>query len=462
MASKFRSTAACFAPSGATESGWPPAPPCLFIATAGCPTVSAPAPLPFYTMSDFPLGGATVLVRLDINSPLNPVDGSFLDDTRVRAHMQTLRDLAGSKVVVLAHQSRPGKGDYTTMREHARNISVMIRRPTKYVDDLFGSQAISKIRAMADGEVIVLENTRFYAEEEALAGKPIETQANTHIVRKLTPEVDYFINDAYAASHRVQPTLVGFTQTMPSMAGRLMEREIEAVSRALNPRERPAVAVLGGAKVDDSIDVMEHMLASQSVESVLTGGVVANVALLASGVDVGDGSKAIIEKELDIGKELVERTRKAMEAHPGKVHVPSDVVVNNAGQRVGIKVDALPSPHPIFDIGLDTMTEYRRTLGAAKVIIANGPMGVFELEQFAVGTRGIMDAIASADAYKVLGGGHTAALVSQLGLSDKIDHVSTGGGALIHHLSGRPLPAVEALKESKQRHLDGKIKHRRA
>jgi phosphoglycerate kinase len=413
-------------------------------------------------MDDFPLGGATVLLRLDINSPINPVDGTFLDDTRVQAHLQTLRELAGSKVVVLAHQSRPGKADFTTMREHARNISVLLRRPTKYVDDLFGSTAVARIRAMADGEVIVLENTRFYSEEEALAGKSIDAQANSHIVRKLTPEADYFINDAYAASHRDQPTLVGFTRTMPSMAGRLMEREVQAVARSLNPSERPAVAVLGGAKVDDSIDVMEHMLARKAIDAVLTGGVVANIALLASGVDVGQGSRAFIERELPDWKGLVERTRKAMQAHPGVVRVPHDVVVNEGGQRVGIKVDALPNANPIFDIGLDTMTEYRHMLAMAKVIVANGPMGVFEVEQFAVGTRGIMDAIADSSAYKVIGGGHTAALVTQLGMADRVDHVSTGGGALIQHLSGKPMPVIEALKESKRLHLEGKIAHRRA
>ena len=423
--------------------------------------MTAPAPLPFYTMDDFPLGGATVLLRLDINSPINPVDGTFLDDTRVQAHLQTLRELAHSKVVVLAHQSRPGKADFTTMREHARTISVLLRRPTKYVDDLFGSQAVSKVREMADGDVVVLENTRFYAEEEALAGKPLEAQANSHIVRRLAPEADYFVNDAYAASHRVQPTLVGFTRAMPSMAGRLMEREVEAVTRALSPKERPAVAVLGGAKVDDSIDVMENMLARGSVDTVLTGGVVANIALIASGVDVGEGSRSFIEKELDNGGALVERTRKAIEAHPGAVRVPTDVAVNDSGQRVGLPVASLPSAHPIFDIGLDTMTEYRRILGGAKVIVANGPMGVFEVEQFSVGTRGILEAIGASDAYKVVGGGHTAALVAQLGLADRVDHISTGGGALIQHLSGKPMPVIEALKESKRLHLEGKIKHRR-
>lgn len=423
--------------------------------------MSASEPLPFYTMDDFPLGGATVLVRLDINSPLNPVDGTFLDDTRVQAHVQTLKELAHSKVVVLAHQSRPGKADYTTMREHARTLSVLLRRPTKYVDDLFGSQAISKVRGMSDGEVLVLENTRFYAEEEALAGKPIEVQSKSHIVGKLSPEADYFINDAYAASHRIQPTIVGFTRTMPSMAGRLMEREVEAVRRALDPRERPSVAVLGGAKVDDSIDVMENMLARGSVDAVLTGGVVAHVALLAKGVDIGEGSRNFVERELDNGGDLVERTRKAMEAHPGVIHTPTDVVVNEGGQRIGLKVEELPNANPIFDIGLDTMTAYRKVIDAAKVIVANGPMGVFEIEQFAVGTKGIMDAIGEAKAFKVIGGGHTAALVSQLGLTKRVNHVSTGGGALIQHLSGKPLPAIEALKESKRLHLDGKIKHRR-
>jgi phosphoglycerate kinase len=412
-------------------------------------------------MDDFPLAGATVLLRLDINSPINPIDGSFLDDTRVREHLTTLRELAHSKVAVMAHQSRPGKSDYTTMREHARTIQGLLRRPTKYVDDLFGSNALLQIQAMADGDVLVLENTRFYAEEEALADKPTDVQAKTHLVRKLAGAADYYVNDAYAASHRAQPSLIGFTRLLPSMAGRLMEREIAAVERALHSGEHPTVAVLGGAKVDDSVDVMEHMLRNGSVDTVLTGGVVANIALLASGIDIGKGSMAYLEKEMPQWNELVERTKKAMAAKPGAVKAPIDVVINQGGHRVGLKSNALPSNDPIFDIGLDTMTEYRRILEGAKVIVANGPMGVFELEEFAVGTHGVMDAIASSRAYKVVGGGHTAALVSQLGIAGKIDHVSTGGGALINHLSGKAMPVVEALKESKKLHLEGKIKHER-
>lgn len=413
-------------------------------------------------MSDFPLGGATVLLRLDVNSPINPIDGSFLDDTRVREHLPTLRELAGAKVVVLAHQSKAGKEDYTTLREHARNIGNLVRRPTKYVDDLFGSHATSEIRAMKDGDIIVLENTRFYAEEELLAGKSFDAQAKAHIVRKLAPEVDYFINDAYAAAHRSQPTLVGFTRALPSMGGRLVEKEMAAIQRALHSGEHPAVAVLGGAKVDDSVRVMKNMVLSGSIDTVLTGGVVANIALIAAGVKLGPASEAYLEKEIPTWRMLVADTEKIMKEKPGAVKVPTDVVVNTNGHRVGIKAAALPSPDPIFDIGLDTMTEYARILQAAKVIVANGPMGVFELEEFAVGTRGVMNAIARSSAYKVVGGGHTAALVTQMGMANRVDHVSTGGGALISHLGGEPMPVLQALEESKKLHLDGKIKHRRA
>lgn len=419
-------------------------------------------PLPFYTMADFPLGGATVLLRLDVNSPLNPIDGTFLDNTRVREHLPTLKELAGSKVVVMAHQSRAGKGDFTSLREHARAIQTLTRRPTKYVDDLFGSHALNEIRTMTDGDIVVLENTRFYAEEELLAGKSFDSQAKTHLVRKLAAEVDYFINDAYAAAHRSQPSLVGFTRALPSMAGRLVEKEIAAIDRALHSGSHPAVAVLGGAKVDDSIDVMDAMVKKGSIDTVLTGGVVANIALIAAGAELGKGSMAYLEREVPLWKELAERTRSIMKGKPGVVRVPSDVVVNRGGHRVGLHVHSLPDPDAIFDIGLDTMIEYSRTLLGARVIVANGPMGVFEIEEFAIGTRGIMDAIARSSAYKVVGGGHTAALVAQLGISSRIDHVSTGGGALISHLGGKPMPVLDALAESKKLHLEGKIKHRRA
>ena len=419
-------------------------------------------PLPFYTMGDFPLGGATVLLRLDVNSPINPLDGSFLDDTRVREHLTTLRELAGSKVVVMAHQSKAGKEDYTALKEHARVIGNLTRRPTKYVDDLFGSHAVSEIRAMKDGDIVVLENTRFYAEEELLSNKSFDLQAKAHIVRRLAPEVDYFINDAYAAAHRSQPTLVGFTRVLPSMGGRLVEREMAAIERALHSGSHPAVAVLGGAKVDDSIAVMKNMLKNGSIDAVLTGGVVAHIAMMAAGVKLGEGSEAYLEKDVPAWRDLVAQTQAIMKERPDAVKVPTDVVVNHAGHRLGLKASALPHPDPIYDIGLDTMTAYAKIIAEARVIVANGPVGVFELEEFAVGTRGIMKAIADSKAYKVVGGGHTAALVTQLGMAGKVDHVSTGGGALISHLGGEPMPVLQALTESKKLHLEGRIKHRRA
>lgn len=418
--------------------------------------------LPFYTMDDFPLGGATVLLRVDVNSPINPLDGSFLDDTRVREHLPTLRELEHSKTVVLAHQSKAGKEDYTPLNEHARHIQLLTRRPVKYIDDLFGSHAVGAIRSMNDGDLIVLENTRFYAEEELLANKPFDAQAKSHLVRKLASEVDYFVCDAYAAAHRSQPSLVGFTRVLPSMGGRLMEREIAAIDKALHGGLHPAVAVLGGAKVEDSIAVIGEVLKNGAIDTVLTGGVVANIGLAATGHELGKGSEDYLNKEIPGWKELVAKTALMMKARPGAIKVPTDVVVNHDGHRVGIKASALPHPDPIFDIGLDTMTEYARILRQARVILANGPVGVFELEEFAIGTTGIMNAIASSPAYKVVGGGHTVALVAQMGLVGKIDHVSTGGGALITHLSGQPMPAIQALIESKKLHLEGKIRHKRA
>jgi phosphoglycerate kinase len=238
------------------------------------------------TLDDIDLRGRTVIVRVDINAPVNPTDGSFLDISRFRSSQPTLKELAGSKVVVLAHQSRPGKADYMTMREHARVLARLLSRPVKYVDDLIGSRAQREIRTMEVGELLLLENTRMFAEEVALKGKSLEEQGNTHLVRNLSNVTDVYINDAFSAAHRAQPSLVGFSHRLPCLAGRLLQQEIDGLSRALGAGDRPVVVSLGGAKPDDSVRMAGHVLETGGADTVITGGVVANT-FLAGGIGRG-------------------------------------------------------------------------------------------------------------------------------------------------------------------------------
>src|SRR5437899_203498 len=353
----------------------------------------------FFTMDDFDLSGRTVLLRVDINSPVDPATGQLLNDARIREHLTTIRELRLSKVVLLAHQSRPGKDDFTTLEAHAERIAALLGRPVRYVSSLFGRPAIEAIGAMAVGAVVVLENTRFYAEEEALADTKLEKMAKTHIVQRLAPHAEYFILDAFAAAHRAQPSLVGFCDVLPPLAGRVMERELTMLSRAVQDPARPKIALLGGVKADDSIAVARHMLEQDLVDTVLTSGGVANLFLDAAGFDPGTPTTDFMRREISdydahraMCKELLEKFRR-------RILLPSDVILNDRGEREGIPVSMLPAKLPVYDIGLDTIARYVEQIRRAKTIFFNVPAGVFELEPFSVGTRELVTEIAEAAAF---------------------------------------------------------------
>ncbi len=402
----------------------------------------------FFTMDDFDLSGRTVLLRVDINSPIDPATGELLNDARIREHLTTIRELRGSKVVLLAHQSRPGKDDFTTLEVHADRIGALLGRPVRYVPSLFGRPAIDAIESMHLGDVIVLENTRFYSEEDALADAKLEKMAKTHIVSRLAPHADYFVLDAFAAAHRAQPSLVGFCEVLPSLAGRVMERELTMLAQAVQQPERPKIALLGGVKADDSIAVARHMLEKDLVDSVLTSGGVANLFLDAAGIDPGTPTTDFMRREVEDYDAHRAMCKELLARFPGRIFRPTDVVLDDEGVRRPVPVSALPAKWPVYDIGLDTIAHYVEEIHRAKTIFFNGPAGVFELEPFSVGTRELLTAVAEADGFSIVGGGHTVAAVEQLGLSDRIDHVSTGGGALINFLAGKELPLVTALKHS--------------
>ncbi len=402
----------------------------------------------FFTLDDFDLAGATVLLRVDINSPIDPATGRLLNDARIREHMATIRDLRETRLAVLAHQSRPGKDDFTTLEAHGERMSALLGRPVKYVDSLFGRAALEAVQGMRPGDVVLLENTRFFAEEEALADAKFEKMAKAMMVRKLAPLAQYFVLDAFAAAHRAQPSLCGFAEVIPALAGRVMEKEITMVTRAMESQERPKLAVFGGIKADDSIAVTRHMLANGVVDKVLATGGVANLFLAAKGIDPGKPTTDFMRKEVEEYDAYVDAAKELLVKFPGKIELPIDVAVNEGGTRKNLHVRDLPSPHQVYDIGLDTIVHFQNEIDLAKTIILNGPAGVFEIEEFSLGTKELFTAIANSSAFKVVGGGHTVAVVEQLGLQRRIDHVSTGGGALINFLAGKELPLVTALKRS--------------
>ena len=393
-------------------------------------------------MDDVILDNKRVLVRVDFNSPMDP-SGNILDDKRIKSHLDTLRALEDCRVVLMAHQSRAGKKDYTTLEAHARQATRLLRRDVAYIDDIFGSHARDAIKSLVSGEVILLENTRFYAEENM--NRTPADHAKSHMVKKLAPLFDLFINDAFAVSHRSHCSVVGFTEVLPSIAGILMDKEITALDKGMKGNEHPTVFSLGGTKADDSIKVTKNVLGRGGADKILTSGVVATVFMMAAGIDVGDANRKFVEDQEYL--EQIPIAAKLLKDYPGKIAMPVDVALNKNGERVEVSVDTLPTDLPIADIGLETIVNYSKDLKDARVTVTNGPTGIFEQEKFRLGTAELLKA-ATQSGYSIVGGGHSIAAIDQLGLESKFSHVSMGGGASITYLSGEPLPGIESLKKA--------------
>ncbi|WP_348304846.1 phosphoglycerate kinase [Methanothrix sp.] len=392
-------------------------------------------------MEDVKLDNKRVLVRVDFNSPMDP-SGNILDDKRIKSHLDTLRALEDCRVVLMAHQSRAGKKDYTTMEAHARSATRLLRRDVAYIDDIFGSHAREAIRSLMPGEVLLLENTRFYAEENM--NRTPADHAKSHMVKRLAPLFDLFINDAFAVSHRSHCSVVGFTEILPSIAGLLMDKEIIALDKGLKGDEHPTIYSLGGTKADDSIKVIENVLRRGGADKILTSGVVATVFLMAAGINIGEANRKFVEDQEYL--EQIPIAAKLLAEYPDKIAMPVDVALNKNGERIDVAVSAISNDLPIADIGLETIVDYSKELKDARVTVMNGPAGIFEQEKFKLGTSELLKASAESG-YSIAGGGHSVAAIEQLGLEPKFSHVSMGGGACITYLSGEPLPGIEALKK---------------
>ena len=286
----------------------------------------------FLTLDDVKVEGKTVLVRVDFNSPVDPETKKILDDTRIRAHGETtLKELSekGAKVVVLAHQGRPGDPDFIPLKQHAERLEELLGKPVKYVDDLYGEKAKRAIRELENGEILVLENTRTYPEERK--SKTPEEHAESDFIKALAPLADLFVNDAFSAAHRSHASVVGFTAVLPSVAGRIMERELKALSRVLESPEKPCVFILGGAKADDSLKISQYVLKNNIADYILTGGITGHLFLVATGVDLGKPNMKLLEKQKVLG--LVPGIKDLMAEYPGKIKVPVDVAVEVEGKR---------------------------------------------------------------------------------------------------------------------------------
>lgn len=401
-------------------------------------------------MDEFDFKDKTTLVRVDFNSPIDPQTKKILEDIRIRAHGETtIKELAqkGAKVIVLAHQGRPGDPDFTPLKQHAETLARILNKPVKYVGDLFGEKAKKVIKNLKTGEILVLENVRTYSQEQT-KGTP-EEHARTEFVKTLSPLADVFVNDAFAAAHRAHVSIVGFTPVLPSVAGRIMERELVALSKAFESPEKPCVFILGGAKADDALRISEYVLDNNIADHVLTGGVAGHLFLVARGVDLGKPNMEFLKK-----KELmdfVSGIKELIGKYPEQIKTPQDLAVNVNGKRKEMTLKELPVAYPIYDIGTKTIQGYKEIVAQAKSIVISGPLGVFEEEEFIKGTKEILQAIARSKAFSLVGGGHTVAAIEKWDLKKKMGYVSTAGGALIEFLMGEKLPGVAALEASARR-----------
>ena len=401
------------------------------------------------SLDDVSLDGKVVLLRVDVNSPMNPENMEFLDDRRFTEFLPTLDDLSSSKVVIISHQSRPGKLDFTSTEPHSKLLSRLTGRKVDFVPDVCGESAIKAIKSMENGDVLFLNNVRMLDEENSMKKASQQELAKSEIVRKLSSVADAYVTDAFATAHRSSPSLTGFTNEIPCIAGRLMKREINALRTAVYDPPRPYVAILGGIKCDDSLSVARNLIQNDSIDRIAMVGVVGNLMLWASGHDIGEGNREFIRKSLgEAFDETWQDSQKLVSEYQSLLFLPSDLAIEDGGTRKNIGLDDLPTNFPIYDIGIDTMMRLRPLLMEANCLLWNGPASYFEKSEFAYGTVEIMNMFTEATGVTIVGGGHTSALFNQRGKADQVSHNSTGGGSVLTMLSGGIMPVFESLEAS--------------
>ena len=399
----------------------------------------------FLTLDDVDVAGKTVFLRADINIPIDPSSKRILDAARIRAVAVTLKDLKGARVVLGSHQSRPGRYDFTSLELHARVLQMYHQGEVKYVDDVIGAEALSAIKSLEPGEVLVLNNLRMLEEENRRA--PAEELERTELVQTLSPFFDLTVNDAFAAAHRSQASLVGFSTVMPMVAGRLMERELAALNNVLENPDRPCVYLLGGAKVDDRLPVIRRVLRDGIADRILIGGLIRECFHMAK--DYQSKRQWILGDE---ERKLVDEAAEIMDEFGDMIDLPVDVALDVNGERVEVLADRLTDETNVYDIGLNTIAFFSDRIKWAGTVVAEGPLGMFERRGFDIGTKELLRAMARCDGYTVVGGGHMGGMTSMLDIDKQMSHVSTGGGAMLALLAGEKLPVVEALAAAKARY----------
>ncbi|MBN2910288.1 phosphoglycerate kinase [Polycladomyces sp. WAk] len=388
------------------------------------------------TIRDVDVRGKRVFCRVDFNVPME--DGRITDDTRIRAALPTIRYLTeqGAKVILASHLGRP-KGrvvEELRLAPVAKRLAELLEKPVDYVKETVGEEAQRRTAALNEGDVLLLENVRF---------EPGEEKNDPELARAFANLADLYVNDAFGAAHRAHASTAGIAEHLPAVAGFLMQKELETLGRALEAPERPFTAIIGGAKVRDKIGVIENLL--EKVDNLLIGGGLSYTFVKAQGYEIG---KSLLEEDkLDLARSFMEKAK----AKGVRLMLPVDVVVADRfapdARAETVAIDAIPADMEAMDIGPKTRELFAEVVKSSRLVIWNGPMGVFEFDRFAHGTNAVAQALVNSDALTIVGGGDSAAAIEKAGLADRVSHVSTGGGASLEMMEGKALPGVVALDD---------------
>jgi phosphoglycerate kinase len=395
------------------------------------------------TLDDFDLKDKTVFLRVDMNCPIDPETMEIMGAKRIEEVIETIQSLEQAKVVVGSHQGRVGNKDYTGMDKHAKVLEKLLNKKVKYVEDVIGIAAQNEIKNLKSGEVLLLDNLRLCAEENYEFSP--EAASKTIMVSRLSKLFDLCVLDSFPSAHRSHPSIVGFPQVLPACAGRIVEREVRNLNEIMTVAKAPHVIVLGGSKVPDRLEAIKMLIQNGRADHVLLTGVIGNVFMRA---------QARIKFPLGIKREeeVVAKAHSLIGEYPDVFSTPVDIAIDKDGERVEMDVREISKGDKIYDLGPKTVDFYSKLIAGAGTVFISGPAGFFEKENFSFGTKKMLEAVANSMATTIVSGGHLTSVLKSHGLSEKINHVSTAGGALVLYLTGEKLPMIKALEDAATRH----------